>query len=49
VIDGIVNGTASGMATTSRWWRRWQTGNVQHYAFSFLIGALLVVGYCVWR
>jgi NADH-quinone oxidoreductase subunit L len=49
VVDGAVNGTASGMATASRLWRRWQTGNVQQYALSFLIGAVLVVAYCVWR
>ncbi len=49
VIDGAVNGVAETVAVNSAVWRRWQTGNVQHYALSFLIGALGVVGYFVWR
>jgi NADH-quinone oxidoreductase subunit L len=47
VVDGAVNGTASLVAAGSRYWRRWQTGDVQQYAFSFLLGALLVVGWLV--
>jgi NADH-quinone oxidoreductase subunit L len=49
VIDGLVNGTAAGVGATAEVWRRWQTGNVQHYALSFLAGVLAVVGYFVWR
>jgi NADH-quinone oxidoreductase subunit L len=47
VVDGAVNGTASLVAAGSRYWRRWQSGDVQQYAFSFLLGALLVVGWLV--
>jgi NADH-quinone oxidoreductase subunit L len=49
VVDGIVNGTASRVAGSSRSWRRLQTGDVQHYALSFLFGALLIVGYFALR
>jgi NADH-quinone oxidoreductase subunit L len=49
VVDGIVNGTARNIAGSSRSWRRLQTGDVQHYALSFLFGALLIVGYYALR
>ena len=39
VIDGIVNGVGTFVFSTSGSWRRVQTGNVQHYALSFLVGA----------
>jgi hypothetical protein len=45
VIDGAVNGAGLLVATTSGLWRRLHTGNVQHYALSFLLGALLLLGY----
>jgi NADH-quinone oxidoreductase subunit L len=44
-IDGIVNGVGAFVVSTSGAWRRVQTGNVQHYALSFLIGALVLVTY----
>jgi NADH-quinone oxidoreductase subunit L len=49
VIDGAVNGTGLLVAATSGAWRRLQTGNVQHYALSFLAGALALVGYYLSR
>ena len=49
VIDGAVNGAALLVAATSGTWRRVQTGNVQHYALSFLVGVLVLVGYWVLR
>jgi NADH-quinone oxidoreductase subunit L len=49
VIDGAVNGTGTVMAAASRVWRRLQTGNVQHYALSFLVGVLLLVGWYAAR
>jgi NADH-quinone oxidoreductase subunit L len=49
VIDGAVNGAALAVAATSGAWRRIQTGNVQHYALSFLAGALVLLGYWVAR
>jgi NADH-quinone oxidoreductase subunit L len=47
VIDGTVNGAATLVAATGGAWRRFQTGNVQHYALSFLAGALLLLGYWI--
>ncbi len=47
LIDGMVNGVASVVELQSRIWRRLQTGNVQHYAFTFLVGVVLIVGYFV--
>jgi NADH-quinone oxidoreductase subunit L len=49
VIDGLVNGVAGAVAANGSWWRRLQTGSVQHYALSFLAGAVAIVGYYVWR
>ncbi len=45
LIDGVVENTGVLVATTSGLWRRLQTGNVQHYALSFLAGAVLLIGY----
>jgi NADH-quinone oxidoreductase subunit L len=49
IIDGIVNGAATVMGANSSLWRRWQTGNVQHYAVSMLLGAMAIVAYLAWR
>jgi NADH-quinone oxidoreductase subunit L len=45
VVDGAVNGAGEAVGETGRWLRRWQTGNVQHYALSLLVGTLLLLGY----
>jgi NADH-quinone oxidoreductase subunit L len=47
VIDGTVNGVGTLVAVTSGLWRRVQSGNVQHYALSFLVGALALLWYYV--
>jgi NADH-quinone oxidoreductase subunit L len=49
LIDGAVNGTGLLVRATGGAWRRLQTGNVQHYALSFLVGALVLLGYWVSR
>ena len=49
VIDGGVNGAGALVVATSSLWRRLQTGNVQHYALSFLVGALVLLGYYASR
>jgi NADH:ubiquinone oxidoreductase subunit 5 (subunit L)/multisubunit Na+/H+ antiporter MnhA subunit len=49
LIDGAVNGAALAVMATGGAWRRLQTGNVQHYALSFLVGALVLLGYWVTR
>jgi NADH-quinone oxidoreductase subunit L len=45
IIDGAVNGAASLTMTVGDLWRRMQTGNVQHYALSLLLGAVAIVVY----
>jgi NADH-quinone oxidoreductase subunit L len=49
VVDGLVNGTAEAVAANSSLWRRLQTGNVQHYAVSMLLGAMAILGYYALR
>ncbi len=45
VIDGMANGAATVVAVLGGMWRRAQTGNVQHYALSFLVGAAAILLY----
>ena len=45
LIDGLVNGVAAFVRQQSRVWRLVQTGDVQHYAFTFLLGVIVLVGY----
>jgi len=47
VIDGTVNGAAHTMEANGLLLRLWQTGNVQNYALSFLIGAMVILGYYI--
>ena len=47
VIDGTVNGAATFVGALSGLGRKLQTGNVQHYALSFLAGAALLVAWFV--
>jgi NADH-quinone oxidoreductase subunit L len=49
VIDGAAGGVAVLVGSTAGLWRRVQTGNVQHYALSFLVGALILVGWYAAR
>jgi NADH-quinone oxidoreductase subunit L len=49
LIDGAANGAALLVAATAGVWRRAQTGNVQHYALSFLVGALVLLGWYAGR
>jgi NADH-quinone oxidoreductase subunit L len=49
VIDGMVNGVGSFVRSQSAIWRRVQTGNVQHYALTFLVGVIVVVAYFLFR
>jgi NADH-quinone oxidoreductase subunit L len=49
VIDAAADGAGLLVAATSGLWRRLQTGNVQHYALSFLLGALALLGYWTAR
>jgi len=45
VIDALVNGTGRGVLANSRMARRLQSGDVQQYALSLLLGALLIMAY----
>jgi len=49
VIDGIVNGVARQVELFSRAFRRLQSGNVQSYAFSIILGAVVIIGYLAFR
>jgi NADH-quinone oxidoreductase subunit L len=49
IVDGAVNGAAAFMQALAERSRRVQTGNLQHYALSFLVGALALVGWYVTR
>jgi NADH-quinone oxidoreductase subunit L len=49
VIDGTVNGAGASVAGWSAILRRVQTGSLRAYALSILVGAVLILGYYVWR
>ena len=48
VIDGIVDGTGLGIENSGEGLRRVETGNVQHYAFAYLLGAIAIAAYYVY-
>ncbi len=48
LIDGIVDGTGLGVEESGEIARRSETGNVQVYAFVYLLGAVGIVGYYVY-
>ncbi len=43
VIDAIANGIAGAMQLLADSWRRWATGNLQHYALTLLVGVALAI------
>ena len=49
VIDGTVNGIAYLFGWLSSVIRRMQTGLVQNYAFSMIIGGVIIAGYYIVR
>jgi NADH-quinone oxidoreductase subunit L len=49
VIDGAVNGAGSFVSGSSAVLRRLQTGSVEAYAVSVLLGVVVIVGYYLWR
>ena len=48
VIDGIVDATGLGVEGSGEGLRRLETGNVQHYAFVYLLGVLAIAAYYVY-
>jgi NADH-quinone oxidoreductase subunit L len=49
LIDGAVNGVGAAVQGGSEGLRRLQTGSVRAYAASLLLGAVMVLGYYLWR
>ena len=49
VVDGAVNGTGQIVIETGALVRQIQTGSVRTYAVSVLLGAVVIVGYYLWR
>jgi NADH-quinone oxidoreductase subunit L len=49
VIDGAVNGVGTIVEETGAGVRHLQTGSMRAYALSVLLGAVLMVGYYLWR
>jgi len=49
VIDGAVNGVAETVGGSSEILRRLQTGSVRAYAVSLFAGAVLILGFYLWR
>jgi len=48
VLDRIVNAVGRRTLANSLFWRRLQTGNVQHYLVYFLAGTLLILAYYLY-
>jgi len=49
IIDGIVNGVAERVRGSGLFWRRLQSGNIQHYLLGFLTGTLMMLAYYLYR
>jgi NADH-quinone oxidoreductase subunit L len=49
VIDGSINGTAYLIGVVSGGMRKIQTGLVQNYAFSMIVGGIVLVAYYIVR
>ncbi len=49
VVDGTVNGIAAVVRGGSEVFRRFQTGNLQSYALSILVGIVVMIGYFIFN
>jgi len=49
IIDGIVNGSAKLFGGLASVLRRWQTGIVQNYAVTLVLGLIIILGYLLAR
>lgn len=49
IIDGAVNGAATSVGGLGEMLRRLQTGSVRAYAASLFLGAVVALGYYLWR
>ena len=48
VIDGIVDGTGFTVEESGEGLRKVESGNVQHYALAYLVGALIIAAYYIY-
>jgi NADH-quinone oxidoreductase subunit L len=48
IIDGAVNGTGLAVEESGEGVRRAETGNLQHYAFAYLLGVVAIAAYYVY-
>jgi NADH-quinone oxidoreductase subunit L len=49
IVDGTVNGTAEIFGSIASVLRRWQTGIVQNYAVTLVVGLIIILGYLLVR
>jgi NADH-quinone oxidoreductase subunit L len=49
IIDGLVNGSAKFLGGIASVLRRWQTGIVQNYAVTVVLGLIIILGYLLAR
>jgi NADH-quinone oxidoreductase subunit L len=49
IIDGAVNGSAKLFGGIASVMRRWQTGVVQNYAVTLVLGLIVILGYLLTR
>jgi len=49
IIDGAVNGSAKLFGGIASVLRRWQTGIVQNYAVTVVLGVIIILGYLLTR
>jgi len=48
IVDGAVNGTANVIQSAGDRLRKIQTGYIQEYAFSLILGAVIIIGYFIF-
>jgi len=49
IVDGAVNGTADVIQSAGDKLRKVQTGYIQEYALSLILGAVIIIGYFIFR
>lgn len=49
LVDGVVNGAAQVVSVLAAGLRLFQTGSVRTYAASTFLGAVMILGYYLWR
>ncbi|MFC1562452.1 NADH-quinone oxidoreductase subunit L [candidate division KSB1 bacterium] len=49
IVDGLVNGTANVFRAAGERLRKIQTGYIQEYALSLILGAVIIIGYFIFK